>query len=39
VVKIDTAAVNVLFTAVDKNRRLLLTLKPTDFQVYENGQL
>ena len=39
VVKIDTEAVNVLFTAVDKNRRLLLTLKPTDFQVYENGQL
>jgi VWFA-related protein len=39
VVKVDTEAVNVLFTAQDKNRRLLLTLKPTDFQIFENGQL
>ena len=39
VVKVDTEAVNVLFTAQDKNRRLLLTLKPTDIQIYENGQL
>jgi VWFA-related protein len=39
VVKIDTEAVNVLFTAQDKNRRLLLTLKPTDIQIFENGQL
>src|SRR5204863_8844630 len=39
VVKVDTEAVNVLFTAQDKNRRLLLTLKPADFQIYENGQL
>ena len=28
VIKVDTEAVNVLFTAQDKNRRLLLTLKP-----------
>jgi VWFA-related protein len=39
IVKVDTEAVNVLFTAQDKNRRLLLTLRPTDFQVFENGQL
>jgi hypothetical protein len=39
VVKVDTEAVNVLFTAQDKNRRLLLTLKPSDFQIFENGQL
>jgi Ca-activated chloride channel homolog len=39
VTKIDTEAVNVLFTAQDKNRRLILTLKPADFQVFENGQL
>ncbi len=38
VIKIDTEAVNVLFTAQDKNRRLLLTLKPTDIQIFENGQ-
>ncbi len=38
VVKIDTEAVNVLLTAQDKNRRLLLTLKPTDLQIFENGQ-
>src|SRR5688572_1592211 len=39
VIKIDTEAVNVLFTAQDKDRRLLLTLKPADFQIFENGQL
>jgi VWFA-related protein len=39
VTKIDTDAVNVLFTAQDKDRRLLLTLKPADFQIFENGQL
>jgi Ca-activated chloride channel family protein len=39
VLKVDTEAVNVLFTAADKNRRLMLTLKPTDFQLFENGQL
>ena len=39
VIKVDTEAVNVLFTAQDKNRRLLLTLKPSDIQIFENGQL
>ncbi len=39
VIKIDTEAVNVLFTAQDRNRRLLLNLKPEDIQIYENGQL
>ena len=39
VTKIDTEAVNVLFTAQDRERRLLLTLKPADFQIFENGQL
>ena len=39
VVKVDTEAVNVLFTAQDKNRRLLLTLKPADIQIFENGPL
>src|SRR4051812_16497689 len=38
VVKVDTETVNVLFTAQDKNRRLLLGLKPEDIRVYENGQ-
>src|SRR5688572_3402148 len=38
VIKIDTEAVNVLLTAQDKNRKLLLTLKPTDLQIFENGQ-
>lgn len=38
VVKVDTEAVNVLFTAQDKNRRLLLGLKPEDVRVFENGQ-
>lgn len=39
VIKIDTEAVNVLFTAQDRNRRLLLNLKQEDIQIYENGQL
>ena len=39
VIKVDTEAVNVLFTAQDKSRRLILTLKPADIQVFENGQL
>lgn len=39
VIKVETEAVNVLFTAQDKNRRLLLALKTTDFQIFENGQL
>lgn len=38
VVKVDTEAVNVLFTAQDKNRRLLLDLKSEDLRVLENGQ-
>ncbi|MGD9588894.1 MAG: VWA domain-containing protein [Pyrinomonadaceae bacterium] len=38
VIKVDTEAVNVLFTAQDKERRLLLTLKPEDIRVLENGQ-
>ncbi len=38
VIKVDTEAVNVLFTAQDKDRRLLLTLKPEDIKVFENGQ-
>lgn len=39
VIKIDTEAVNVLFTAQDKNRRLILNLRPEDVQIFENGQL
>ena len=38
VIKVDTETVNVLFTAQDRNRRLLLTLKPEDLEVFENGQ-
>ncbi|HTH37061.1 MAG TPA: VWA domain-containing protein [Pyrinomonadaceae bacterium] len=38
VIKVDTEAVNVLFTAQDKDRRLLLTLKPEDIKILENGQ-
>lgn len=38
VIKVDTEAVNVLFTAQDKDRRLLLTLKPEDIRILENGQ-
>ena len=38
VIKIDTETVNVLFTAQDKNRRLLLGLKPENIRVLENGQ-
>jgi len=39
VVKVETESVNVLFTAQDKNRRLILGLKPEDIRIYENGQL
>ncbi len=35
---IDTEVVNVLFTAQDKNRRLLTTLKQEDIKLIENGQ-
>ncbi|MBA3692474.1 MAG: VWA domain-containing protein [Acidobacteria bacterium] len=38
VIKIDTEAVNVLFTAQDRNRRLLTDLKQTDVRIVENGQ-
>lgn len=38
VIKIDTEAVNVLFTAQDKSRRLLLNLRPEDISIFENGQ-
>ena len=39
VIKVDTEAVNVLFTAQDKDRRLLLHLKPEDVKIFENGQI
>src|SRR5688572_26943947 len=38
VVKVETESVNVLFTAQDKNRKLLLNLKPEDVRVLENGR-
>jgi Ca-activated chloride channel family protein len=38
VIKIDTEVVNVLFTAQDKNRRLLTTLKQSDVRILEGGQ-
>lgn len=38
VVNVDTEVVNVLFTAQDKNRRLLLGLKQEDIRILENGQ-
>jgi Ca-activated chloride channel homolog len=38
VIKVDTEAVNVLFTAQDKDRRLILNLKPTDIRLFENGK-
>jgi VWFA-related protein len=39
VFKINTEAVNVLFTAQDRNHRLLTTLKQDDVKIFENGQL
>ena len=36
--KVNTETVNVLFTAQDKNRRLLLDLKPEDIRILENGE-
>lgn len=36
--KIDTEVVNVLFSAQDKNRRLLTDLKQEDIRLLENGQ-
>ena len=38
VIKIDTEVVNVLFTAQDKNRRLVTDLKQTDVRLLEDGQ-
>lgn len=38
VIKIDTEVVNVLFTAQDRNRRLLTTLKQEDVRLVEDGQ-
>lgn len=37
-IQIDTEVVNVLFTAQDKNRRLLTNLKQEDINLIENGQ-
>lgn len=37
-IKIDTEVVNVLFTAQDKNRRLLTDLKQSDIRLIEDGQ-
>src|SRR5690606_13731817 len=37
VIRVDTEAVNVLFTAQDHNRRLLTDLKRDDVQIFENG--
>jgi VWFA-related protein len=39
VIKVDTEVVNVLFTAQDRNRRLLTELKQEDVQLYEDGKL
>jgi VWFA-related protein len=36
--KVETESVNVLFTAQDRNRKLILTLKPEDIRILENGQ-
>ncbi|HVF29514.1 MAG TPA: VWA domain-containing protein [Pyrinomonadaceae bacterium] len=38
VVKVETESVNVLFTAQDRNRKLILNLKPEDIRILENGQ-
>ncbi len=38
IIKIDTEVVNVLFTAQDKQRRLLTDLKLGDVNLYENGE-
>lgn len=37
--KVETESVNVLFTAQDRNRKLILTLKPEDIRILENGQV
>lgn len=38
VVRVETDAVNVLFTAQDRNHRLLINLKPEDVKLLENGE-
>jgi VWFA-related protein len=38
VIKVDTDVVNVLFTAQDRNRRLLTSLKEEDVRLLENGE-
>jgi VWFA-related protein len=38
VIKVDTEVVNVLFTAQDRSRRLLTTLRQEDVKILENGQ-
>jgi Ca-activated chloride channel family protein len=38
VIKVNTEAVNILFTAQDRNHRLITSLKPEDIKVFENGQ-
>ncbi len=38
VIKVDTDVVNVLFTAQDKNRRLLTSLKQEDVKIFEDGK-
>lgn len=39
IIKVDTEAVNVLFTAQDKNRRLITSLRQEDVRILENGQV
>jgi len=38
VIKLDTELVNVLFTAQDRNRRLLTSLKQEDVKLFEDGK-
>ncbi|HYG09321.1 MAG TPA: VWA domain-containing protein, partial [Pyrinomonadaceae bacterium] len=36
--QVETNVVNVLFNAVDKNRRFITTLRQEDVQIFENGE-
>ena len=38
IIKVDTDVVNVLFTAQDRNRRLLATVKQEDIKILEDGK-
>jgi len=38
VIRVNTDAVSILFTAQDRNHRLITTLKPEDIKIFENGQ-